>query len=219
MDDTLYLERDYVASGFRAIAKLVSEFLQADPESVYEFLMHKFLHGVRGRTFDMLLEQFSSLRERFTIQELVAAYRQHQPDIQLLPGIKELLHELRRKGIRTALLSDGYLVSQRLKANALKLERLLDKITLTDAWGRNYWKPHPHGFKHIEKLWGLHGSTLVYVGDNPLKDFVAPNGLGWHTIRLRLRGQLHYEIEAPNPLHAPAIEVTSVKQLLEVLLG
>lgn len=219
MDDTLYLERDYVSSGFMAVAKFVANLINQNATVIHQFLMQRFREGVRGRTFDLLIEQYPRLREKVSIMELVHIYRTHEPEIQLFPKMKELIGTLKRSGFHTALLSDGYLISQRMKVRALKLEALFDDIVLTDDWGKDYWKPHQRGFQHIEELWGLIGAQLVYIGDNPQKDFVAPNRLGWHTVRLRIPGQLHYHLEAPMTSYNAQKEVYSIDQLCEMILS
>ena len=219
LDDTLYLERHYVASGFRSVASMLSKSVGTEAETLYSFLMELFRAGQRGHTFDQLVEKSPDILRVYTVQELVDAYRKHTPSIRLLPRISMLLYSLRNAGIRLGLISDGNLASQRAKVEALRLNSRLDLIVLTDVWGREYWKPHPRAFKYVEEAWGLSGPSLVYVGDNPAKDFVTSNRMGWRTVRLRLPSQLHYEADPPNPAHAPEFEVRSVVKLAELLLG
>lgn len=219
LDDTLYLERHYVASGFRSVAYMLSDSVGIEAETIYSYLMGLFRAGQRGQSFDRLLEEFPNICRAYTVRELVDAYRMHTPRIHLLPKINTLLYSLRNAGIRLGLVSDGNLASQRAKVEVLRLNSRLDLIVLTDAWGREYWKPHPRGFQYVEEVWGLGGPSLVYVGDNPAKDFVTPNRMGWRTVRLRLSGQLHYEEEPPKLLFAPEIEVSSVTELAKVLLS
>ena len=48
LDDTLYLERDYVRSGFRAVAEYAVRGADVSAEDAFTFLWHDFLAGVRG---------------------------------------------------------------------------------------------------------------------------------------------------------------------------
>lgn len=219
LDDTLYLERHYVASGFRRVASMLSKSVGMEAETLYAFLMGLFRAGHRGQTFDQLANKFPEIGRAYTVQELVDAYRKHTPRIRLLPRISMLLYSLRKAGVRLGLISDGNLASQRAKVEALRLNSYLDLIVLTDVWGREYWKPHPRSFQYVKEVWGLHGPSLVYVGDNPGKDFVTPNRMGWRTVRLRLPSQLHYQEEPPEPSFAPEVEVGSVEELASVLLS
>ena len=48
---------------------------------------------------------------------------------------------------------------------------------------------------------------MVYIGDNPLKDFEGPISLGWNAIRIRRPGGINFEIETL--LEIPEIESLS----------
>ncbi|WP_318753436.1 HAD-IA family hydrolase [Globicatella sp. PHS-GS-PNBC-21-1553] len=53
----------------------------------------------------------------------------------------------------------------------LNLEKYFDKIIVTDELGRAYWKPHPKSFEIMKAHFGVNYNEMVYVGDNPQKDF------------------------------------------------
>ena len=63
--------------------------------------------------------------------------------------------------------------------------------------GRQCWKPSPAGFEAIRANLDVPHEACAYVGDNPSKDFLAPNGLGWRTVRLACEGQVHADLPAP----------------------
>jgi len=94
------------------------------------------------------------------------------------------------RGLPLALVSDGSLEAQRRKVEALDLARRFDPILLTDAWGRAFWKPHPRAFEAVQARLALEPGALVYIANNPAKDFQAPRALGWRTVRVHLPGQL-----------------------------
>ena len=56
------------------------------------------------------------------------------------------------------------------------------------------------------RSWDLSPAQLIYIGDNPDKDFFAPRALGWETARVRLNGQLRSDSEARSPEFSPAHE-------------
>lgn len=217
LDDTLYLERDYVRSGFAAVAAHVATRSDTDASRVEDHLWRRFTSGERGSHFDDLLASDPALRDRVDVAELVEVYRHHAPDISLLPGARELLADLRVTGRRTAVISDGALAGQQEKVRALGLEDLVDgPVVLTDVWGSEGWKPHPRAFLHVQDAWGLPPEDLVYVGDNPHKDFDAPRALGWACVRLRMPGQLHHDVADRLD---PDVTVDSWAGLAEVLLA
>lgn len=215
LDDTLYLERDYVRSGFAAVGHHLAEISDVRADSVAAHLWNRFMSGERGRHFDELVASDPALRDRVSVAELVDVYRHHTPDIELLPGTRELLDELRSSGRPTGVISDGALASQSAKVQALGLGELVDgPVVLTDEWGRASWKPHPRAFLHVQQAWDLPPAEMVYVGDNPHKDFDAPRALGWACVRLRMPGQLHHEVA---DRIEPDVTVASATALSEVL--
>ncbi len=55
---------------------------------------------------------------------------------------------------------------------------------------------------------------MVYVGDNPLKDFEAPNQMGWTTVRIRRHHSLHFELPTPGYVNAEIATLTELPQAL-----
>ena len=216
MDDTLYLERDYVRSGFQAVAADVGARSDVREQDAFTLMWDLFESGTRGTTFNDLLERYPELSETHSVADLVKRYREHAPTIDLLPEMKALLIELQEKAVPTGVITDGPYVSQRAKADALQLERYVDTVILTDTWGRDYWKPHPRAFEKAGEDLSLAPEQLIYIGDNPTKDFHAPAQLGWRSVRLRLPEQLRFNLE---PDYVRPTEVRSVAALREYLLA
>ena len=133
--------------------------------------------------------------------------------------MRTTLEQLKEKSYRLGLVSNGPLASQTAKVNALGLAGFYDPMVLTGAWDPEYSKPHPRAFALIEKTWELSGPQVAYVADNPLKDFVAPRGRGWRTIRVRTPGQLNFGYEAPVADFAPDDVCDSVEGACERLLA
>lgn len=211
MDDTLYLERDYVRSGFQAVAAAVTARSHIAQDDAFTFLWSLFEAGTRGTTFNDLLERYPTLRETFTVPDLVKIYREHAPTIHLLPEMKVLLETLRGRGVSLGVITDGPYTSQRAKADALGLEDYVDTVILTDTWGKAFWKPHPKAFEAAAESLGLPHEQLVYIGDNPAKDFHAPAQLGWQSVRLRLPEQLRVALELSEV--EPTYEARSISDL------
>jgi putative hydrolase of the HAD superfamily len=182
LDDTLYLERDFVRSGFRAVDRWLAR--EHGAPGLFEHAWRRFEAGQRGRIFDQALPRLGLAAAPALVQRLVQVYRDHEPEIALLPEAVELLAGLRPR-CRLALLTDGYQATQRRKVGALGLESHCRPIVYTDAFGRAHWKPSPKGFLSIQGRFDLPPARFVYVGDNPAKDFRAARALGWRTIRIR----------------------------------
>ncbi len=187
IDDTLYLERDYVASGFAHLDAVVRE--QHGVDGFGALAWRLFEQGRRGDIIDRALAELGVPATPSDVARLVRGYREHRPRISLLPDAARALAELRGPGVSLAVLSDGPLASQAAKVTALGLRRHARRIVLTDRYGPGYGKPHPRGFEEIAARTGAR--RLAYVADNPVKDFAAPRRLGWLTVRTRRSLGLH----------------------------
>ena len=197
LDDTLYLERDFVRSGFAAVGAWL-----AAHHGVGDFERHAwelFLAGRRGDVFDRALPELNLDPQPALIRRLVALYREHVPQIRLEPAAADLLADLSGR-CRLAVLTDGYPDTQRRKIAALALETWCDPVVCTDQWGRAHWKPSPRGFQHIQRAFETAPERCIYVGDNPAKDFRAPKALGWRTVRVRHPQGEHARADAASPL-------------------
>jgi putative hydrolase of the HAD superfamily len=193
LDDTLYLERDYVASGFRAVGRWAEDHLGC--AEFGQCCERHFAAGVRGRIFDAALDELG-LRDETLISRLIKIYRDHPPEIGLAPDAAAFL-ECLGPDTAVALLTDGFLSAQLNKIRALGLgPPAVWPIVCTDQWGRTHWKPHERGFLHIQQHHGLPPAAFTYVADNPSKDFIAPRRLGWHTIQIKRPERLHADVIA-----------------------
>lgn len=188
IDDTLYLERDYVRSGLRAVDRWVRRELGV--LEFFETAWDAFDRGVRGRIFDYVLQESGFDASPEIIDRLVSIYRTHTPDIELLPDARGCLDAL-RAGFALAIVTDGHADSQRAKVAALGTDRWIAPTLLTSTLGQGFGKPHPRAFRMIEAATGFNGPKCTYVADNPAKDFAGPKSLGWRTVRVRRTGALH----------------------------
>lgn len=203
LDDTLYLERDFVRSGFRAVSEWLEHHRAVS--GFYECVWDLFQNGIRGRIFDIALEEFN-LQEARLLEALVECYRSHNPQISLLPDAYEFLQNCQRDEL--AIITDGLSLTQWNKISGLDLKRMVGKIVVTGDWGQAFWKPHPRAFKEV--MGARHPAECRYIADNPEKDFIAPSTLGWApSLRIRRMGSLHTEVPTPKD----CIEIASLAQL------
>jgi len=195
LDDTLYDEIDYCRSGFEAVAKALASLpgIAADAEAaIFNTFWQEFMSGNRGKTFNVALEKLGLPSSQDTVERLVMLYRVHKPVITLPPSSKAVLDTLSIK-YTLALLTDGYLPAQELKVAALGIKKYFKFIVYTEAMGRQFWKPSPVGYQGILAALNVEPENCVYVGDNEIKDFIAPNQLGFTTIRIIRPNGIHKE--------------------------
>jgi putative hydrolase of the HAD superfamily len=187
VDDTLYLERDYVRSGFAAVGRWVAE--ERGVSGFGQECWALFERGVRRSTFDQAAAALGMGTDSATIGGLVDVYREHTPDIQLLPDARDFLD--RHPSAAMAVITDGPKVAQRAKIEALGLADRIETIFVTAEIGPDAGKPSEVAFEHVQRATSVPHRACCYVGDNPAKDFVAPRALGWRTVRVRRFGSLH----------------------------
>ena len=216
LDDTLYLERDYVRSGFKQVGLYAEQEL--DIPDFAERAWSLFLAGHRGNIFDKILQERGRGRERSTVELLVSLYRSHTPDICLLPDTLLCLNALHNK-VQLAIISDGALASQRNKIAALRLRQWFDPILLTEELGPSQAKPCPSAFRLLQKQFGFDAAHFYYLADNPAKDFIAPRRLGWRTVRVRRKEGLHSGVEAEGEWAVADAELTELSGLPFLLQG
>ncbi|MFR9776417.1 HAD family hydrolase [Micromonospora sp. MS34] len=190
VDDTLYLERDYVASGFEHAGQVARQ--RWGVRGLTGAAWGLFESGCRGDVFDRALTALGVTPTPERIAVLVRAYRTHRPRITLLPDVRPVLEELWGRGVAIGVLTDGPPESQAAKVLALRLRRYARHTVLTDRYGPGYGKPHPRGFQELAD--GCGTGRIAYVADNPHKDFIAPRQLGWVTVRVRRPGGQHVAV-------------------------
>ena len=192
VDDTLYLERDYVHSGFHAVDGVVST--KFGVEGFFATAWPAFLNGQRRTIFNQALQSLGVPDTDEIVSSLVQAYRTHTPTISLMPDAEEFLR-LQRPEAHLAVITDGPVDSQRAKVEALGLPELVDAIILTGERGPDWGKPSPRAFTELQEQFGMKAADCTYYGDNPIKDFGGPALLGWNTVRIQRVGGLHFDAE------------------------
>lgn len=210
LDDTLYLERAYVLSGLAAVGRWIAE--RRGVEGFAGVAAALFEGGRRGDIFDAALAALGQPATPEFIASLVRVYRRHRPDITLAPDAARWLDRV-PSGWAVALISDGPAASQSRKVAALRLvERGIEPIILTDRWGTAFRKPHPRGFRRVQRVYGLAARACIYVGDNAAKDFLGPRRLGWASVQVCRPGGLH-ALPAPTPDHLPDLVTRDLSAL------
>ena len=203
LDDTLYPEREYAWSGFRAVSEAFARELD-DPQTTQADLQRLFDSQDRWRVFDALLRERFGAIDQSLLARMIDLYRRHAPVITPYPDVDTAFSRWRGR-YKLGLITDGRAEAQWAKIDVLNLRPRMDHIIVTSDYppspltgegrgeGRNhddhaspesFAKPHPRAFEDMARYCGVPHSACVYVADNVGKDFVAPNALGWLTVRI-----------------------------------
>jgi putative hydrolase of the HAD superfamily len=180
LDDTLYPEITYVYSGFRAVAKYLENRFGWDSADSFNNMEQSLLSMGRGAIFDALLTNKGHYSSRM-VDTCVRVYRTHSPTIILNGEAKNLLSRL---STPCFLVTDGNKVVQHKKVTSLGIEPYFNKIYITHRYGIRHAKPSTRCFELIRKSLGCEWHDMIYIGDNPAKDFVNLKPLGVNTVRI-----------------------------------
>lgn len=189
LDDTLYLEKEYVKSGFKEVAKCLPEIDNAC-EKLYGFFLEK------KTAVDELLHEENIFTEELK-KKCLEVYREHMPQLYLSEAAESLLNALKGNGKKIGILTDGRVNGQKNKIKSLGLERFADEILVTDELAGNsspvnFRKPNEIGFWVLKERFQTAFCKMAYIGDNPSKDFKAPQRLGMRSIWYRNAEGLYY---------------------------
>lgn len=212
LDDTLYKEIDFLKSAYLEIATYLSTKINEPATQLYEVL---FLYYTQGQNaFESLLKHYAI--KDVSTTELVEMYRRHYPNIVLPPAHRTLLSDIKTMIFKVGLITDGRSIQQRHKLEALGLLHYFDNIIISEEFGSE--KPNLQNFLFFETTYG-NDCHYIYVGDNLLKDFIAPNALGWTTIGLQDNGQnIHKHSQTVTLNHLPHHKISDLTHLQPLLL-
>jgi putative hydrolase of the HAD superfamily len=210
LDDTLYPEADYVASGVRHVCARI--------EQVYGSDVYSSVHN--ALRVDPAIDWLGFACEKAGIpsaakESLLWMYRLHSPNISLSNSCLTALKRIREVASTTAVLTDGRSVTQRLKLSALGIADW--PAYISEEYGDV--KPSPERFYAVER--NHPAQQYFYVADNVRKDFLGCNPLGW--IGIGIRGG-HRNVHSQSLVDCldsalPAHWVDGWEQLVALLFG
>ncbi|MBD5473513.1 MAG: HAD-IA family hydrolase [Lachnospiraceae bacterium] len=205
LDDTLYSEKQYVKSGYRAVAGYLGS------ETAEEELWNYFLNGKNA--IDELLKKYGQTDKK---AECLEIYRSHMPELNLYEEAVVLLNNLKEAGFKLGIITDGRVNGQKNKIESLGLRDLVDDIIITDELGgEQFRKPNDIAFRIMQCRWRLPYEELVYIGDNMIKDFQAPRQLGMKSIYFNNEDGLYYSPECDGG--SCDAKVTELKQIWDMI--
>lgn len=208
LDDTLYPEADYVASGLSYVCEQIQTLYG---KNVYGDVKIALMQDAKVDWLGLACEIAKlpgTAKESF-----IWMYRLHLPDIALSDPCQQALKAIRAACGGVAVLTDGRSVTQRLKLKSLGL---LDwPAYISEDYGST--KPSPERFLAIQA--DFSAEHYVYVADNVQKDFIGCRPLGWIGIgMLGNERNVHSQRLQGIPKTAlPAHWVSSWQELTELL--
>jgi putative hydrolase of the HAD superfamily len=139
-------------------------------------------HGYANRQL-ALQQLIENYRLPATADELVVDFREkawlgcHK---FVFPESEGLLRELRRRGYKLGLVTNGPEISQRIKAEESGMAALMDIVLISGE--EKVEKPAPEIFLRAANRLGVDASECIFVGDNPLTDIRGAVSAGMRTV-------------------------------------
>lgn len=213
MDDTLYKEHSYRDSGYRTVAEHFAAVCRRTPDELYKIMI-----ADPQNAFESVEQLAAQINVEVSIADQLAVYRSHRPKITLDSEAEFVLSQLKQRGHKLGLITDGRAWGQLNKIAALQLDRFFDpELTMATVLA-NTDKHSTLPFDNMRKLVG-NVEGMTYVGDNPEKDFTHPNQMGWRTFMLRdvNNENIHHQhiCDYP-PENRPQTVIESLKTLLDI---
>jgi putative hydrolase of the HAD superfamily len=212
LDDTLFPKRQFTHGGLKAAAEALETLCGVHAPRTFIDL---FEAGQRKKIFDLGLERLGIEPSKELVSKLDRAYREHEPQITLYQDAARLLDWI-PFDIPLAIVSDGWEAVQRRKLVALGISERFSVCLFNFDLGKQWHKPSTRPFEAVERELGLTQTELMYVGDNPAKDFGAPTELGWQNVWVARADGIHAGVR-PNPAHRIDHRLESLDGLAEIL--
>jgi putative hydrolase of the HAD superfamily len=200
LDETLYPERRYAISGFRAVARTMQSRTGVPAARSFGILVRAFAAGRRGCALQELCAAEGWPEQ--TVTTLVDVIRDHTPSLRLPRSSRGVLAGL-RPDWRVGIVTNGRPAVQRAKVAALGLAAQVDAVVLAAEHGSGRGKPDPEPFLAAAAALGVDAQRCVFVGDDPFRDVHGARRLGMKTIRIR-RGP-YASVEVPPSAEADAV--------------
>lgn len=215
LDDTLYEEIDFVKSGFDKVSKFLFKNYHISKDECYQNMINELGKG-RGKIFDNTLKKYNIFTQKL-LRQCISIYRLHKPKICLFDDAEKCLKQFNT--FPMYIVTDGNKIVQKNKLQALKLEKIVKFSFITSNYGLKNSKPSTYCFLKICKLENTSPENIVYIGDDPSKDFVEIKKIGFKTIRV-LTGKFKnkkYSNYYDADLTIKSLKELSVKKIIKLM--
>jgi len=213
LDDTLYNEMTYVKSSFIEVSNYLSSIIPLTRDQIFNEILKFLKENGRGKVFDILLKKYGYY-SKTEVRNCLRVYRNNFPKIKLFEEASDCLE--RFSNFTKYLVTDGNKLVQRNKIKALDLQKYFKKTIPTHQYGIDKAKPSTFVFHKIINWEKTTPENLVYIGDNPNKDFINLKKEGFKTIRV-LTG--NFKDLKLSPLYEAHIQIESLNDLTTDLIN
>ncbi len=154
----------------------------ASRHKIWRQRLHESRRLITAQTFAALVPRNPMLSEGFAHEFADHFHNHRESQARFFPDAVETIDELKRRGIKLALITNGAAVPQRAKIERFALLHRFDHIQIEGEQG--FGKPEPEAYRHAMEAIGVGPEETWIVGDNLEWEVAAPQRLGiyavWH---------------------------------------
>ncbi|MGH7661117.1 MAG: HAD family hydrolase [Vulcanimicrobiaceae bacterium] len=225
LDDTLHDDTRAYQSAARDVAEEIAAEYGVDSRKIFDTYVDRAsqywrelsVEHLRMQIADSRLELWAAALSAVGINDEAVVKRaalrygeRRRSHYSPFPGAMDLLVELRRRGLKLGLITNGFAETHYEKLELLGLERSFDAVLCADEVGM--LKPDPRIFLHACELLETPPSRAAMVGDRYFRDISGAHEAGLFTVYVRMREEKIPEGEAPD------VSVNGIEEVLAALL-
>ena len=183
LDNTLidFMSMKKVASTAAANA-MIKAGLKDYPEDLAERLFAFYLdHGIESDDAfeEYLLQEYKAVDYRILAAAVNAYLKEKYLHLKPYAGVAETLHELKQRGFKLGVVSDGLRLKAWMRLNEADLDKYFDAVVTYDDTGKQ--KPAKEPFLRICDELGVIPGECLMVGDWPERDVQGGRSVGMKT--------------------------------------
>ncbi|MFC1723416.1 HAD family hydrolase [Nanoarchaeota archaeon] len=193
-----------------AVAAMVKKGLKVSEEEGVKLIYD--LYKVYGMEYKLIFQEMLKKIGQFDHAILAAgilAYRQSRV-VKPYPGVVRVLDELKKKGMKLAIVSDAPSLKAYLRLVSMEIDDYFDVIVTYDD--TNLEKPAKLPFEKALKELGVAPQEVVMLGDRPEKDVVGAKKMGFVSVFA-----LYGNEEVGKGESGADHEIEKIEDLLEVM--
>ena len=152
------------------------------------------------------------LKPEVTAQNIYEEYFAKMYSLAAVPYdfTKPMLTSLRKKGIKTGLITNGHHDLQYAKLNMLGLPEMFDFIVVSGD--TPYQKPDTRVFDYFCEKFGVLPDDSLYIGDSPLNDVYASGRAGFTPVWVKTSGHWPFDY-----IKKPKYTVDTVEEIPDII--
>jgi HAD superfamily hydrolase (TIGR02253 family) len=200
------------AASKTAASAMVDAGLDADKEvfadELFSFYLNRWIES--DDAFEaFLLEKYNKVDYRILAAGVNAYLKEKYLHLKPYPGVKETLAELKKMGLKLAVVSDGVRLKAWMRLNAAGLDKYFDVVVTHEDTCKK--KPCPEPFQKALKELGLRPDECLFVGDWPERDIEGAKAVGMQACLAE------YGLVDKSKKHNGEYEIKNIKDLLEII--